>query len=138
MYLGFDPGHLLNLRMNPSRVGYGQDRTKEFYRRLEERARSLPGVQSVSLACGVPMGSINVVNTGSVTIEGQPLSPDQQPPTVFYNNVDSGYFDTMKVALMRGRAFTDLDNENAPPVAIVNQIMADRFWPHQGPDRQAL
>ncbi len=133
MYLGFDPGHLLNLRMNPHEIGYGQDRTKEFYRRLEERARSLPGVQSVSLACGVPMGSINVVNTGSVTIEGQPLSPDQQPPTVFYNNVDSGYFDTMKVALMRGRAFTDLDNENAPPVAIVNQIMADRFWPHEDP-----
>ncbi len=133
MYLGFDPGHLLNLRMNPHEIGYGEDRTKEFYRRLEERARSLPGVQSVSLACGVPMGSINVVNTGSVTIEGQPLRPDQQPPTVFYNNVDSGYFDTMKVALLRGRAFTDLDNENAPPVAIVNQIMADRFWPHEDP-----
>jgi len=133
MYLGFDPDHVLNLTVDPHEIGYDQTRTKEFYRQLEARARALPGVQSVSLAFGVPMGSTNTANASTVTIEGQTVASGQQPPSLFYSGVDPTYFETMRVPLLRGRAFTESDNETAPSVAIVNQTMADKFWPHQDP-----
>ncbi len=79
------------------------------------------------------MGTTNIVIGGTVTIEGQPLRPGQPPPSVMFNNAGPAYFETMRVPLLRGRAFADADNKTAPPVAIVNQTMADRFWPHQDP-----
>jgi predicted permease len=133
MYLGFDPDHLANLTVDPHQIGYDEARTNQFYRRLEGRARTLPGVQSVSMAYGVPMGSTNIVNGGTVAVEGQVLRKGEPPPSVFFNNVDPGYFQTMRVPLLRGRAFRDSDDAAAPAVAIVNQTMADRFWPHQDP-----
>jgi len=77
--------------------------------------------------------AMNTANTATVTIEGQPVASGQQPPSLFYSGVDSTYFQTMRVPLLRGREFTESDNETAPSVAIVNQTMADRFWPHQDP-----
>ncbi len=133
MYLGFDPDHLLNLSVDPNQIGYDEARTNEFYRQLETRARALPGVQSVSMAYGVPMGTTNIVNGGTVDVDGQTLPPGQPPPSVFFNNIAPDYFKTMRVPLLRGRAFADSDNQTAPAVAIVNQTMADRFWPHQDP-----
>ena len=133
MFLGFDPDHLLNVSVDPHQIGYDEARTNEFYRRLEAGARALPGVQSVSMAYGVPMGTTNIVNGGTVAVEGQTLPPDQPPPSVFFNNVDPDYFKTMRVPLLRGREFTDSDNQTAPAVAIVNQTLADKFWPHQDP-----
>jgi putative ABC transport system permease protein len=73
------------------------------------------------------------MSAGTVTFEGQQLSRDQQPPSLFFNNVEPTYFETMRVPLLRGRAFTELDNQTAPPVVIVNQTMADKYWPHQDP-----
>ncbi len=131
--LGFDPGRVLNVSVDPHQIGYDERQEREFYRQLEARVRQLPGVQSVSLAFGTPMGHVNIVNAGGVSIEGHPIPAGQQAPAVFFNNVDPGYLDTMRVALLRGRSISDLDNQNAPPVAIVNQTMADKFWPHEDP-----
>jgi len=133
MYLGFDPDHLLNLTVDPHQIGYDEARTDEFYQRLEDYARGLPGVQSVSNAYGVPMGTTNIVMGGTVKVEGEPLRPGLPPPSVMFNAVGPAYFDTQRVPLLRGRAFQDSDNAAAPQVAIVNQTMADRFWPHQNP-----
>jgi predicted permease len=131
MYLGFDPDHVLNLSLDPHQIGYDEARTTEFYRQLEARARALPGVQVVSMAFGVPMAGS--VNTGTVTFDGQALAAGHEAPSIFFNNVDPTYFETLRVPLLRGRAFTESDNQTAPPVVIVNQTMADKFWPHQDP-----
>jgi predicted permease len=131
LYLGFDPDHALSLSVDPHEIGYDQARTTEFYRQLEPRIRALPGVQAVSFAFGAPMtGS---VKAGTVTFEGQILPSGQQPPSLFFNSIDPTYFETMRVPLLRGRAFTELDNPTAPPVVIVNQTLADKYWPHQNP-----
>jgi ABC-type antimicrobial peptide transport system permease subunit len=119
--------------VDPHAIGYDEQQQREFYRRLEARVRELPGVRSVSLAFGVPMGTLTQGNGGAVSIDGHTLPPGQQAPTVFYNNVDSGYFETMRVPLLRGRSFTDLDNKSAAAVAVVNQFMAEKFWPHENP-----
>jgi predicted permease len=128
-YLGFDPDHLLNVTLDPKEMGYDEVRTKNFYRDLEARVRALPGVQTVSSAFSVPMG--NVSDGSSIYIEAHPLTPGQQPPIVVYNKVDAPYFDTMRIPLLRGRAFRENDDEKAPLVAIVNQEMAHEFWPNE-------
>jgi predicted permease len=133
VHLGFDPSHVLNVTLDPHQIGYDEKQQRDFYRQLEARVRQLPGVQSASLAFGVPMGSLSIMNAGSVSIQGHPIAPGQQAPTVFFNNVDSGYLNTMRVSLLRGRSFTESDSEKAPRVAVVNQVMAETYWPHEDP-----
>ncbi len=129
--LGFDPDHVLNVTLDPHQNGYDEPRTTEFYRALEARVRALPGVQSASLASNVPMSSFP--KSALVSIDGHPLTPDRQPPKVLCNTVDPSYFETMRVSILRGRAFAESDADDAPLVAIVNQAMAARFWPNEDP-----
>jgi predicted permease len=130
-YLGFDPTHLLNVIVDPHEIGYDEARTNQFYRALEERVRALPGVEAASLAFNFPMG---IMSDGrNIEVEGHPVPAGQQPPVVLFNRIDPTYFGTMRVPLLRGRAFAASDDETAPPVAIVNQTMAEQFWPGQDP-----
>ncbi|MGO8788778.1 MAG: ADOP family duplicated permease [Terriglobia bacterium] len=129
--LGFDPDHVLNVIIDPQEIGYDELRTAAFYREIEARTRTLPGVQSVSLASYVPMGGFP--SKTPVSVEGRPIVPGQQAPRVLFNCIDPPYFLTLQIPLLRGRAFTDSDGQGAPRVAIINQTMAQRFWPHQDP-----
>jgi predicted permease len=131
MDLGFDPEGLVNVTTDPHEIGYDEARTKDFYRQLEERARALPGVESVALAYSVPMG--NYMDGNSVYVEGQPVPPGSQAPQMVYNRVTPTYFDTMRTPILRGRAFTRADDEHAQRVAIVNETMAKKFWPNESP-----
>ncbi len=129
--LGFDPAGVVNLSMDPSGVGYGKEQGIEFYRQLLGRARALPGVTSAALAFSVPMGYYN--SGATLEIDGYTPPPGQPAPAVPYNPVSPGYFHLMRLPLVRGRAFTDADDKSAPYVAVVNQVMAERFWPHEDP-----
>ncbi len=129
--LGFDPSHVLDVTIDPHQAGYDESRTTAFYREVKSRVRALPGVQSVSLASYVPMGGFP--NSRAVSLEGRPTPPGHQAPSVLSNSVDPPYFVTMRITLLRGRIFTDSDNETAPRVAIINQTMAARFWPREDP-----
>ena len=125
--LGFDHSQVLNLSMDVSQQGVDEARGRTFYLEVQRRVRALPGVQSVSYAFSVPFGYYNTSEV--VEIEGRPVPKDQRPPAVSYNVVGSDYFDTLRIPLVRGRSFTIQDDERAPRVAIVNQLMADRMWP---------
>jgi predicted permease len=129
--LGFDPSHVLNVLMDPHQAGYDQPRAITFYREIESRVRTLPGVQSASLASYVPMGGFP--SSRQVSIEGRPTPAGFQAPSVLSNSVDPPYFETMRISLLLGRIFTDSDSETAPRVAIINQTMAARFWPREDP-----
>ncbi|HEV3482854.1 MAG TPA: ABC transporter permease [Candidatus Acidoferrales bacterium] len=130
-YLGFDADNVVNLTVDPSEGGYDRARTITFYRELEDRIQALPGVQSASLAENVPIGSFPA--RMPVLATPLPLNPSQQPPSILYNAIDSGYFSTMRVPILRGRSFVEADSDAAPPVAIVNETMARKFWPHEDP-----
>jgi predicted permease len=131
MDLGFDANQLLNVRLDPSINNYNQTQTTEFYRTLEAKIRALPGVQSASLATAVPISYGR--SKDSVYIAGRPVPPGQQAPGIFFNAVDSPYFETLRIRLLLGRAFSDADSETAPRVAIINQTMAKQFWPAENP-----
>jgi predicted permease len=79
----------------------------------------------------IPMGYVSEDET--VYIEGRPLESGQHPEQILSNTVASNYLDTMRMPLVRGRGFTDADSEKAPPVAIINQTMAKKYWPDQDP-----
>lgn len=129
--VGFNPDHLLNARIDPEWAGYSEQRTKDFFRELQRRVSAIPGVQSASLAFSVPLGYYN--NAQLVYIEGRPVDPGAQSLVIGANFVDASYFDTMRIRIVRGRAFTESDDEHAPRAAIVNQTMAARYWPGQDP-----
>jgi predicted permease len=129
--LGFDKQHLLTLSMDPSEVSYDWTQGLEFYERLLSRVRSLPGVESASLASNLPLAYSS--SNDYLNIRDYPLPPGQPPPLVYYGVVSPGYFDTMRIPLVRGRGFSDRDARTAPPVAVVNEAMATFYWPHQNP-----
>jgi len=129
--LGFDPSHVLNLSMDPKEIGYTAVQTGEFYKTLMDRVRALPGVLSVSTAAAVPMGYVFKADT--LAIDGYQPPSGQPAPNASYNVVSPDYFQTMRIPVLRGRTFTDADDEKSQYVAIVNETMAKRFWPNQDP-----
>ena len=127
--LGFDPRGVLNITLDPNEIGYTDVQGQAFYRAVLERTRALPGVQSASLASVVPLS--DSIQGGDLSIPGYTTSPDQEAPHAETDAVSPDYFATMRITLNRGREFTDADNENAPHVAVINQAMAERYWPGQ-------
>jgi predicted permease len=127
--LGFDPRGVLNLSMDVAQQGYDETRGRAFYKDVEERVAALPGVAAVSFALSAPLGMMNT--TSYFTIEGQNLDPKSRRPFSGYNLIGPGYFETMRVRLRAGRAFTTHDDRGSTPVAIVTKYMADRFWPNE-------
>jgi len=129
--LGYDPHNLLNVGLNPELQGYDRPRSEAFYRELLRRAKSLPGVQSASLAYSVPLGYY--ANGGTIRAEGQVLNKDERAPGSTRNLVGPEYFANMRIKILSGRAFTEADTADSQLVAIVNQAMAKRLWPNQDP-----
>jgi putative ABC transport system permease protein len=130
--LGFDPIHVLNLTIDPHEAGYDERQAREFFHTLLDRARSLPGVQSASLATSVPMG-YGGINGATLRIDGYQPPKDQENPSAGYNAVSPGYFETMHIALLRGREIRNSDNQNSQRVAIIDETMADRYWRGRDP-----
>jgi predicted permease len=129
--LGFNPSQVVNLSMDPQEIGYTPAQVREFYKTLMDRVRGLPGVLSVSATAAVPMGY--VFKNDTLAIDSYLPPPGQPAPSLLYNVISPDYFQTMSIPMVRGRIFTDADDENAQYVAIINETMAKRFWPSQDP-----
>jgi predicted permease len=72
-------------------------------------------------------------SSGSVVIEGQPVPEAGQLPEVFFEPVNTDYFETLGVRLLEGRTFTSTDDAGHPGVIVINEAMARRFWPNESP-----
>jgi len=129
MDLGFDPGHVLNVMLDPAQIDYDESQTKRLYRELKEHVGGMPGIESVSLAYAAPLQYPG--HASFIYPEGSPAAASEHPPTISYNSIDPDYFKVMRVPLLRGRPFSDTDNEMARPVAIVNKAMAKKLWPRE-------
>jgi len=129
--LGFDPQHTLNITMDPHLAGYDQDQSHQFVQSALERVRTLPGVKSASLAATVPMGHNSMGDF--LEVEGFVSSPGQQAPSAGFNVVSPGYFETLHIPLLFGRDILETDKQNSVRIAVINQAMAERFWPGLDP-----
>ena len=123
---GFDPHNVLNLQMSLAGPKYQTTANLANLVQLSlERLRAIPGVEAAGAACCLPLGP---VPNAPFTIVGQPLTG---PYTARGNlpSVSPGYFELFRIPLLQGRGFTDRDNTSAPPVVVINEAMARRFWP---------
>jgi putative ABC transport system permease protein len=123
--LGFNPAHAV--RMSISLPPYRYSSTTQqalFYRNLLERVESIPGVMSA--------GALS--NTG-VFFLPQSMAPPApgQEPTSDYDYITPDYFHAMGIPLTQGREFSASDSNGAPPVAIISETVARRYWPHSSP-----
>jgi predicted permease len=129
--LGFDSDRLVTFRVEPDMRRYDAVRAAAFLEQIRERAAALPGVRSVTTA-GEPVvaGSIS---SGSLTVEVYTSSGRAESENVAFNSVGPGYFETLKIPIVAGRAFTRDDGPDAPRVAIVSQAFAQRYFGERSP-----
>jgi len=132
---GLDPGfrsdHVLTMRLVVPETKYKDfPKRTEFFQRVLERVRALPGIQAAGFTSALPLTWRG--GTNSFTPEGMPLKRDV---TYDANNrvVTPGYFEAMRIPLRRGRLFNNSDGKDAPLVAVINETMARKFWPGQDP-----
>lgn len=132
---GFETSQLLTWQMNiPQRLVSNTERLA-FYRDFFARIEALPGVVSVGGTTRVPLGSTSVSTT--VQIEGRPV-PAAELPEVQFRRAMHNYFAAMGIPIRRGRGFDANDGPSAPPVAVINEAMANRLWPNQDPIGQHI
>jgi predicted permease len=127
---GFDADNLLALSMDLRLQGYDETRERNFTDQLLERVRALPGVVSASLTDRLPLDLDGAWR--GVTIEGYTPQPGESTG-INSSFVAPGYFETLRIPLLRGRTFQRQDGANAPGVALVNESFARRYWPGQSP-----
>lgn len=127
---GFQTGHLALVMMNPAQAGYSPERVNEFYRATRERIASLPGVESVAWASGMPFWNSA---SRAVVIEGAETRKKLENLQSVSFIVSPDYFRTMEIPLVAGRAFNDQDRDGSLPVAVINQALAARQWPGGDP-----
>jgi macrolide transport system ATP-binding/permease protein len=129
---GFRTDHLMMMSFDPSLVHYSPEKSREFFRALTERARQLPGVKNAALSRMIPFDG-STLTADNIAPEGYQFPKGKENDSVFSSAVDEQYFDTMGTPIVRGRGVQATDSATAPPVAVVNEFMAERYWPNQDP-----
>ncbi|HEX5420963.1 MAG TPA: ABC transporter permease, partial [Gammaproteobacteria bacterium] len=133
--LPFPPSYYRNTGKNTSAGGLLVQFDSRFDEKSEAIIRhlsSLPGVRSVAAAATPPLGG--PAPRVGVRLEGESLLPSEQTArSVEWYPVSTNYFRTLEIPLVRGRAFDSRDRLDSRPIAIVNQAMAERFWPGENP-----
>jgi len=130
---GFDARNVITMRVALPQPTYPQPaQTDAFWMRFEESLRQIPGVESAALARG--LAPSRPPNMNDTDIEGFVMKKDGPIQNVdYYQIVSRDYFKTMGIRLMAGRLFDDRDVQGSPDVVIINQTMAQTFWPSQDP-----
>ena len=124
---GYEIERVLTARIDLGKQNYNQSQGQIFQRQLLERLQALPGVQSASFAVTLPL------NDGRWESGIYPDGEDKKRVQTFQNIVSPRYLETMNIPLLVGRQFSELDDEQAPQVAIINQTLARRAWPNENP-----
>ena len=125
---GFDEENVLLMQVSLPEYSFADEPSrKAFYDQALEALRSAPGTVSAGIVSSLPLSGS--VQSGSFEIEGRPVSSDEPTPNGDRWVASSGYFETMRIPLLEGRVFTEQDDENAPSVVIIDETLAERYWP---------
>jgi putative ABC transport system permease protein len=132
--LGFRTENVLTMRLSLPQARYTPEQVGPFYQQLLDKIRALPGVESAGAVSILPLSGSYSSGTTLVedTSAGEGLQRFNGYPYLEADrrNVTPGYFDSLAVTLLSGRLITEADNQNAPPVAVVDEKFARRFWPN--------
>jgi putative ABC transport system permease protein len=135
--LGFEPGDTLTLAVEPR---IDQRPANEWMRDLLTRVSDLPGVDAAGAVYLRPL-ALGPIGQGTlVTLEGQPETAEaaRANPLLNYQVATPGYFEAMRIRIVRGRVFTASDTATSPRVTVVSESTAARLWPGQDPIGQRL
>jgi putative ABC transport system permease protein len=127
---GFRSRNLLTMNVSLPTSRYPRPAQAAFYRDLFRNIRALPGVQSAAGSTALP---VNPSRFSPALPEGQPQVPLSERPLFNIQSITADYAQAMGIPVLRGREFTDRDDAASPPVLLVNQTLARRFWPNQNP-----
>jgi predicted permease len=128
---GFNPKGVITLGVGLPLSRYpGVQQQAIFYDKLVAQIRTLPGVESAASVIRLPMLGFNA-STG-FTVQGKPVQPGTEP-NADYRAVTDDYFRTMGIPLLKGRDFTVRDSKDAPDAMIINDMLAERFFPGEDP-----
>lgn len=128
---GFRTDHVLTMQLALPESRYAGLKVGLFYKRLLERVRALPGVQTAGISRYLPLGGSDV--SLNFLIESRPVVASVDQPRAKYRAASAGYFAAMGIPLLKGRYFDATDSERTPAVAIVNEATARRYWPNEDP-----
>jgi predicted permease len=121
---GFKPERVLTAAFDLREQGYDQNRAEIFQHRFGERLEGLPGVTSISYASLPPFSGRR---TGSIVPEGSGQG------FASFNSVSPNFFETLGIPLLEGRIFSDQEVKEQKPVALINEALAQRYWPGEQP-----
>lgn len=128
--LGFNHTSVLLIQTNPKFAGYKSDELNPLYGRILARVDSLPGVRSAALSDDYPMDR---GSWGSpIFIDGRPTAPREDVSTML-NRVTPNYFETLGIPLLRGRTIDATDAPGAPQAVVINEALADKYFPNSDP-----
>jgi predicted permease len=120
---GFETDHVLLVSIDPSILGYTPQQVPQFYQRLLERVRALPGIQQAALTTGGPFTGMF---SRPLSVPGHDQEPGLHP---LLNSITPDFFATLGIPLRQGRLLADADRAGAERVAVVNEEMARHYWP---------
>src|SRR5207244_9014688 len=131
---GFEPRNLLAVQVYLPQSKYRTPivRTR-FYADTLHRVASLPGVQSAAAVSALPMYPVGIDFALPFTIEGEAPPANGEEPRADIRIASPGYFETMKMALLRGRVIDERDRLGAPGAMVINETMARRYFSWRGP-----
>lgn len=125
---GFTPDNILTMNLILPATKYKEDLQRaSFFSNLVQRVEAVPGVESAALVNYLPLGGSN--SSDAFLIEGVAEPPPGQEFIGRYRVCSPNFFQTMNIPVVNGRGFTEHDNAGAPPVIMVNETLARRFWP---------
>ncbi len=126
---GFNPEHVVSMNVGAYGARFKDSTARvQFYQELAERTRHLPGVTATGAISALPLTSS--IGWGGIHIEGYVPPPNEPELQADQRSVTPPYFSAMEIPLIRGRMIAETDTDKMPRVAIIDQKMADRFWPH--------
>jgi len=129
---GYVAENVLTAQMMLPATKYSQPQQRaEFYRQIETRLKALSEVVSVGAVTRLPLGALNNI-TSFVQIEGQPVQPGRWPE-IDFRRASADYFQTLGIPLLKGRLVTEQDVTSGANLVVVNEAMANRFWPNEDP-----
>jgi macrolide transport system ATP-binding/permease protein len=129
---GFKPDHVINFAIDSHEIGMTDAEARDLAANITARLRQLAGVDYVSHATSTPLGYLS--NGGDrMVIDGAPVPANPGDLNAGYNVVSAEYFGVMGIDLLRGRVFSEADNEHTTDVAVISDSTAKKFWPNQDP-----